>query len=681
MTRNRLGDETSPYLLQHADNPVHWWAWGDAALAEAQRLDRPILLSVGYAACHWCHVMAHESFEDDETAALMNRLFVNIKVDREERPDIDTIYMSSLHLLGEHGGWPLTMFLTPAGEPFWGGTYFPPSPRYGRPGFRQVLETIARIYAEERDKVTGNVESLRDGLAKLSTASQGGAIAITTLDQVAEQLTRSFDPANGGIGGAPKFPQCGIFELVWRAALRHAGTPRGDTLARAITTTLTRICQGGIYDHLGGGFARYATDEAWLVPHFEKMLYDNAELVELLTLVWQRTRDPLYEQRVAETVAWTLREMLGEGDAFASSFDADSEGEEGKFYVWTEAEIDALLGADAALFKTAYDVRSEGNWEGHTILNRNRVPALRDAADEAVLARCRTRLFEARAKRVPPGRDDKILADWNGLMIAALARAGACFERPEWIAAAVRAFDFVTTAMTAGGRLKHSYRLGRAQHAATLDDYANLARAALALHEATGETRFVDYATDTLVVLDRHYWDAAGGGFFFSADDTPGLITRTKTAGDNAVPSGNGTLVGVLARLHFLTGEARFRERADQLVAAFSGELGRNFFPLSTLLNAAELLARAVQIVVVGRRDEPAAVGLLRAARRSGGATQVLAVVEDGATLPAAHPAHGKTRVGGRPAAYVCVGPTCTLPITEPDALAAALRGSAPSAP
>jgi uncharacterized protein YyaL (SSP411 family) len=674
MTRNRLGDETSPYLLQHADNPVEWWAWGDHALAEAKRLDKPILLSVGYAACHWCHVMAHESFEDEQTAALMNRLFVNIKVDREERPDIDTIYMSSLHMLGEQGGWPLTMFLTPDAEPFWGGTYFPPSARYGRPSFREVLETIARIWADQRDQVMGNVTALRDGLAKLSTTSRGGAIAIATIDQAAEQLTRAFDPFHGGIGGAPKFPQCGIFELVWRAALRHAGSARGDTFARAVLTTLTRISQGGIYDHLGGGFARYATDEAWLVPHFEKMLYDNAELIDLLTLVWQRTREPLFEQRVDETVAWVLREMIGEGGAFASSFDADSEGEEGKFYVWTEAEIDALLGADAPLFKEVYDVRRGGNWEGHAILNRNRAPELRDQADEAVLARCRAILFDARAKRVPPGRDDKILADWNGLMIAALANAAAAFERPAWIVAAARAFEFITTAMIAGGRLKHSYRLGRAQHAATVDDYANLARAALALHEATGERRYIDHAARAIDTLDRHYWDAAGGGYFFSADDTTGLITRTKTASDNAVPAGNGTLVAVLAKLHLLTGETRYRERAEAIVAAFSGELERNFFPLSTLLNAAEFLAHAVQIVIVGQRDEAATQALLRAATRSGLATRVLAVIDDGTALPAGHPAHGKTRVDRQPAAYVCIGPTCTLPLTEPAALAAALR-------
>ncbi len=681
MNRNRLAQETSPYLLQHADNPVAWWPWGDAALAEAKRLDRPILLSVGYAACHWCHVMAHESFEDAEIAALMNRLFVNIKVDREERPDIDTIYMSSLHLLGEHGGWPLTMFLTPDAEPFWGGTYFPPTARYGRPSFPQVLETIARIWAEQRDQVTGNVAALRDGLAKLSTASRGGAIALATIDRAAEQLTRAFDPFHGGIGGAPKFPQCGIFELVWRAALRHAGSARGDTFARAVTTTLMRISQGGIYDHLGGGFARYATDEAWLVPHFEKMLYDNAELIDLLTLVWRRTREPLYEQRVRETVAWVLREMIGEGGGFASSFDDDSEGEEGKFYVWREAEIDALLGTDATPFKDAYDVRSGGNWEGHTILNRNRKPELRADDDEALLARCRATLLAARATRLPTGRDDKILADWNALMIAALANAGAAFERPEWIGAAAHAFAFITTAMIEGGRLRHSYRRGRAQHASTVDDYANLARAALALHEATGEPRYIDHATRALDTLDHHYWDAAGGGYFFAAHDTTGLITRTKTASDNAVPAGNGTVVAVLAKLHLLTGEPRYRERAEAVAAAFSGELERNFFPLSTLLNAAELLTGAVQVVIVGRRDEVATQDLARAARRSGLATQVLSVIDDGAALPAGHPAHGKTRVDGQPAAYVCVGPICTLPLTDPAALAAALRRPAASAP
>jgi uncharacterized protein YyaL (SSP411 family) len=673
MTRNRLGEETSPYLLQHADNPVAWWAWGEEALAEARRLDKPILLSVGYAACHWCHVMAHESFEDEATAALMNRLFVNIKVDREERPDIDTIYMSSLHLLGEQGGWPLTMFLTPDGEPFWGGTYFPPTARYGRPGFRQVLESIARIYADERDKVVGNVAALRDGLAKLSRATPGDAIDLATIDQAAERLAKAFDAFHGGIAGAPKFPQCAIFALIWRAFLRNQDKPQGEPFARAVLTSLVRMSQGGIYDHLGGGFARYSTDEAWLVPHFEKMLYDNAQLIEILTLVWQHTREPLFAQRVEETVGWALREMIGEGGAFASSFDADSEGEEGKFYVWTEAEIDALLGADAALFKSVYDVRPDGNWEGHTILNRNRDPELRDAADEAVLARGRAVLLAARAKRVPPARDDKILADWNGLLIAALAEAGACFERADWIAAAERAFAFIARAMIIDGRLAHSYRLGRAQHAATLDDDANLAKAALALLEATGTPRYLDHAIAAVERLDRHYWDATGGGYFLTADDTGGLIARTKTAGDNATPAGNSVIAAVLAKLHLLTGETRYRDRADQVIAAFSGELTRNFFPLATLMNAAELQARAIQIVIVGTRDEPAVRALLRAVNQECLPTRVLAVVEDGAALPAAHPAHGKTRVAGQPAAYLCIGPSCSLPLTDPALLTARL--------
>ena len=670
MTRNRLGDETSPYLLQHADNPVEWWAWGDAALAEAKRRDVPILLSVGYAACHWCHVMAHESFEDAETAALMNRLFVNIKVDREERPDIDTIYMSALHMLGEQGGWPLTMFLTPDGEPFWGGTYFPPTPRYGRPGFRQVLETIAGIYAEERDKVAGNVAALRGGLAQLSRAAPGGAITLDLIDQAAERLANAFDAFHGGIGGAPKFPQCAIFALVWRAFLRSPDAARAEVFARAVLTTLVRMSQGGIYDHLGGGFARYSTDDAWLVPHFEKMLYDNAALIELLTLVWQHTREPLFAARVEETVGWVLREMIAEGGGFASSFDADSEGEEGKFYVWTAAEIDALLGADAPLFKQVYDVTPGGNWEGHTILNRNRDPALRGPADEAVLARCRGVLFDARAKRVPPGRDDKILADWNGLTIAALVEAGACFERADWIAAAVRAFDFVVGALVIDGRLAHSYRLGRAQHAATLDDHANLAKAALALHEATGAPRYLAHAATTIETLDRHYWDAAAGGYFLTADDATGLIARTKTAADNPTPAGNATIAAVLVKLHLLTGEERYRARADQVLAAFSGELARNLFPLATLMNAAELQARPIQVVIVGRRAEPATQALLGAARQACLPTRVLAVVEDGGALPAGHPAHGKARVGGQPAAYVCVGPTCELPVSDPTALA-----------
>ena len=670
MPQNLLAQETSPYLLQHKDNPVHWRAWNDAALAEAARADKPILLSVGYAACHWCHVMAHESFEHLGTAELMNELFVNIKVDREERPDLDSIYQTALSLLGQQGGWPLTMFLTPKGEPFWGGTYFPNTARYGRPAFQDVLRVVATTYRSDRARVAQNVKAIGDALAKLSRHEPGTGIAPGLADQMAQRLRGEIDPVHGGIGGAPKFPQGPILELLWRAWLRT-----GDPAHRhAVTLTLTAMCQGGIYDHLGGGFARYSTDERWLVPHFEKMLYDNAQMIELLTTAWQDTRDPLYATRILETVGWVMREMVAPGGGFSATIDADSEGREGKFYVWTQAEIDALLGPDADLFKRFYDVTFQGNWEGANILNRRAHAAEPDADAAALLARCRKTLFEARAKRVPPGLDDNVLADWNGLMIAALARAAAVFRREDWLGAARRAFAFVAGTMTKGGRLRHANRDGKTAHPATLDDYAQMARAALALHEATGEAEFLAQAKAWVAALDRHYWDAAGAGYFFTADDTSDVIVRTKTANDNATPSGNGAMVGVLARLHLLTGEETYRERAEALVMLFSGQVARSLFPLATLINHAGLLRAPVQVAVVGPRGGAATVALLRAIHDAPLLDAVVSQVAPEAALPQGHPAHGKGMVDGKPAAYVCRGPVCSLPLTDAEALEAALR-------
>jgi uncharacterized protein YyaL (SSP411 family) len=670
MDKNNLGAETSPYLLQHKDNPVHWQAWGADALAAAKAEDKPILLSIGYAACHWCHVMAHESFEDPAIATQMNEGFVAIKVDREERPDLDAIYQNALALMGEHGGWPLTMFLTPDGEPFWGGTYFPPEPRWGRPGFPQILAAIGGAYRDKREDVAKNVAALREGLKRLGQPErgEGGApqIAPELLDRIAERLLREVDPLNGGIGTAPKFPQCGIFELLWRGWKRTRREPYRDAVLR----TLTTISQGGIYDHLGGGYARYATDARWLVPHFEKMLYDNAELVSLLTLVWQETGDPLYAQRVAETIGWLEREMVVPGGGFASSLDADSEHEEGKFYVWSAAEIDQLLGAEAAAFKRVYDVTAEGNWEGHTILNRLGNPALGDDASEAALARSRERLLAARAKRVRPGLDDKVLADWNGLMIAALAEGGLVFARSDWVALATRAFGFIRDEMTGPDkRLRHSWRQGQARHPASVDDYANLCRAALALHEATGDGSYLAQARAWVALLDRHHWDAADGGYCFAADDTADLIARVKTAADAAVPAGNGTMVGVLTRLALLTGEDDYRHRAEAIVTTFGGELGRNFFPLATLINNAELAMQPLQIVLVGKPGDRALAALREAVYRVSLPNRVVLAVAPGESLPEAHPAYGKGLVGGRAAAYVCDGPVCSLPLTEPQAL------------
>ena len=668
--QNALAAETSPYLLQHKQNPVHWQAWGTDAFAAAERENKPILLSVGYAACHWCHVMAHESFEDLAIAALMNEHFINIKVDREERPDVDTIYQHALAILGEQGGWPLTMFLTPQREPFWGGTYFPPEPRWGRPSFAQVLRGIAKAYESDAASVAQNVSALKDALQRLAQPTAGEGVSLELTDHVAERLTREIDWTHGGIGDAPKFPQASMLMLLWRG-YRRTGT---EAMRNAVALTLDHICQGGIYDHVGGGFARYAVDRRWLVPHFEKMLYDNAQLVELLAHLWQETGQPLYAQRIAETIAWLVREMRQPEGGFASSLDADSEHEEGKFYVWNADEVDRLLGERAPRFKEVYDVTPQGNWEGHTILNRLEHRELLDDATEAALAQGRAVLLQARAARVRPGLDDKVLADWNGLMIAALAVAAPAFRRADWLALAEQAFAFVEQRMIANdGRLRHSYRAGRAAHPATLDDHANLARAALLLEEATGNPHYRERAIQWVEQVEQHYGDPAGG-YFVAADDVEGLLTRPKMVSDSATPAGNGTMVEVLARLFYLTGEERYRARADAAVKAFAGDVPKNFFPFGSLLNGNDTLQRAVQVLIRGDRADPATQVLLAAVSALSLPTRVLAVVAPGTALPANHPAAGKDQVDGRATAYVCRGPVCSLPILDADALTQELR-------
>ncbi|MEE2979982.1 MAG: thioredoxin domain-containing protein, partial [Pseudomonadota bacterium] len=585
----------------------------------------------------------------------------------------------ALSMLGEHGGWPLTMFLTPRGEPFWGGTYFPPAPRFGRPGFGEVLRSIHDVYRREPDKVTQNCRALATALDAMASQPGGGDITLADSDQVAHRLLAEVDPAHGGLGNAPKFPQVMALELMWRAWRRGGG----DELRAAVLHTVDRMCQGGIYDHLGGGFARYAVDERWLVPHFEKMLYDNALLLELLAQSWQHTRWPLFKRRAAETAAWVLRDMIAPEGGFASAFDADSEGVEGKFYVWTSEEIDRLLGDDAAAFKTAYDVRPSGNWEGHTILNRSHVKSLilgdnEDDTDdhEAALAGFRERLLEVRLERVPPLRDDKVLADWNGLMISALAQAGAMFDRSDWIAAAAEAFAFVRDNMTlddrSGDRLGHAYRAHKLGQAAFIDDYATLARAAWTLFEVTGDGDYLTRAEAWVAVANEHYWDDGTGGYFFTADDGEDLIVRTRNAFDAASPSGNGMMVGVLARLYAVTAKSAYGVRAEAVVAAFAGDAARSPGGACALHNGNELLRTTVQVVLVGEGAETEA--LRRVVFETNAPNRVLMAVSDGNTLPEGHPAAGKTAIDGAPTAHVCRGATCSLPITEPDELRTALK-------
>jgi uncharacterized protein len=667
---NLLRGETSPYLLQHADNPVHWRPWGAAALAEARETDKPVLVSIGYAACHWCHVMAHESFEDAETAALMNRLFVNIKIDREERPDIDQIYMSSLHAMGEQGGWPLTMFLTPDGTPFWGGTYFPPEPRWGRPSFHQVLQGVAEAYRTGSEAVIKNTAALRRFLADQSTANPGDLPGPLHLDAVAQAYLKATDPEQGGLRGAPKFPNPPIYRFLWQDSFRTGTREAQD----ALHLMLRRMSQGGIYDHLGGGYARYSTDDVWLVPHFEKMLYDNAQLLELLAFAHADRPTALYAERAAETVGWMIRDMTAQRingrAAFAASEDADSEGEEGRFYVWTEAEVDTLLGTDAPAFKPAYDVTAGGNWEGRTILRR--LIDRGSPEQEALLARCRQVLFEAREKRVRPGWDDKVLADWNGLAIGALARASVVFGQPVWLDRAREAFEFVIAEMSAPhGGVQHAWRLGRVTAAGMIDDQAAMARAALSLHETTGEHAYLSAAIRIVNAAEAEFSDGHGGFYTTAAGAADVPLSRPRTAADNATPAGNGVMAEVLGRLWHLTGDQHWRDQAEALLRAFSGAPDQ-LAGMPTLLAGADLLEEGAGAVVAGTGAE----ALLTAALSSPDPAVVVLRAASPATLPSGHPAFGKLAgPGGTAVAYVCRRKVCGLPVVDALHLAEALRG------
>ena len=661
---NALAHASSPYLLQHAHNPVDWQEWNEASLAQARTLNRPILLSIGYAACHWCHVMAHESFENEATAAVMNRLFVNLKVDREERPDLDTVYQQALAAMGQQGGWPLTMFLTPEGAPIWGGTYFPPEPRYGRPGLVQVLEQVHALWSAGDPRVANNRRAIASMLSDLALPKSGVGIAPGYPLSVARALAERFDPVRGGLAGAPKFPQAPILRLLWAEACRT-----GDhLLAHRVRHTLARICQGGIFDHLGGGFARYSVDADWLVPHFEKMLCDNAQLLELLASAHAVTGEPLFRERAEETVAWLVREMRVEG-GFAASLDADSEGEEGRFYVWDAAEIDRLLGDDAPAFRLAYGVTDSGNWEGRNVLNRLHEPGLPQQAQRQRLAACRERLLQAREQRARPGRDDKILADWNGLMIAALAQAAGRFGRDDWLELAEQVFAELVAGLGDGDRLHHSRRGTRRLRIGFLDDYVQMSRAAVMLFQQTGDTSYLEKAAAWLDRCRADFADPDHPGLFLSPECADGPFVRPRNAQDGPTPSANGTLAEVAAMLWHLTGEERHRTLAETNLGAFTGDAEAAPAAHVTLLLAAGMLIDAVQIVVVGAPDAPGFAELWSVATAM---APPLAIVQRRATtsgLPAHHPAAQKPLLQGRAAAYVCRATSCEAPLGEPDAL------------
>ncbi|MDR7417888.1 MAG: thioredoxin domain-containing protein [Armatimonadota bacterium] len=674
---NRLAGESSPYLLQHANNPVDWYPWGDEALRRARQEDKPIFLSIGYAACHWCHVMEHESFEDPDVAAIMNEHFINVKVDREERPDLDQIYMNAVVAMTGHGGWPMSVFLTPQGVPFYGGTYFPPVPRHGMPAFPDLLRTIADAWRTRREEIersgTGLLEYVRQERARGAPA----ALSPGTLEAAYRTLERGYDPAHGGWGGAPKFPQPMAIEFLLRTYVRTGDRP---ALIMA-TSTLTRMAHGGIYDQLGGGFHRYATDAVWLVPHFEKMLYDNAQLARTYVHAWQVTQNPLFRRVAEETLDYIVREMTDPSGGFYSSQDADSEGIEGKFFVWTLDEIRDVLGDQTDLFTEASGVTPRGNFEGKNVLHVARDPAALAAerglsADEVErrLAASRQALFARRAQRVRPGLDDKVLVAWNGLAIGAFADAARVFDRDDYRQVARANAGFILREMqTADGRLLRAWRAGRAKLHAYLEDHANLADGLLALYEATFETQWFVEARRLADALLERYRDPAGG-FFDTSDDHETLIVRPKDVQDNATPSGSAMAALVLLRLAALTGEARYREAAEEALRQVQSMAGAYSTAFAHWLSALDFaLAAPREIAIVGDPDAPETRALLDVVTKTYRPNQVVAVGPPAARSPIPLLA-GRDQQGGRATAYVCENFACRLPATKPAELTELLR-------
>ncbi|MDB5902344.1 MAG: hypothetical protein JWM26_1222 [Betaproteobacteria bacterium] len=665
---NRLSTETSPYLQQHADNPVDWHPWGEEALALSRENDKPILLSIGYSACHWCHVMAHESFEDADVAAEMNRLFVNIKVDREERPDLDQIYQTAHGMLTQRsGGWPLTMFLAPDGTPFFAGTYFPKTARYGMPGFKDLLARIAQAYRGQRDQIAKQNESLMDALKRTAPPpAQAPTLERAPIDDAVHELARAFDDVHGGIGNAPKFPH--PFELAF--CLRRHVLEGGDTPGDIAKLTLTHMAEGGIFDQLGGGFCRYSTDRTWGIPHFEKMLYDNGPLLALYADAWLATGEPLYARAAHETAAWVMREMQSPDGGYYSSLDADSEGEEGKFYVWTREEAEGLLSPDEyAVAAPHYGLTETPNFEERYWNLRVAQPLAPVASTLSIpievaranLESARRKLFAARERRVRPGRDEKVLTSWNALMARGMARAGRSFGRPEWIESARRAIEFVRATLWRDGRLLATYKDGRAHLNAYLDDHAFLL-------DALVEMMQTDFRVDDLrwaealaaLVLDR-FEDTDEGGFYFTSDDHERLIHRPKTGHDGATPSGNGVAAFALQRLGHLTGETRWLTAAERTLKRFHSSVTRSPAGHASLLTALEEALTPPRLLVVRGAAAEVAAWRDALARTYRPDTMIVAIPDTAGDLP---PTLSMKRPEGRAVgAWLCVAATCLPPV------------------
>jgi uncharacterized protein YyaL (SSP411 family) len=685
---NRLGNEVSPYLLQHAHNPVDWYPWGDEAFAKARAEDKPIFLSIGYAACHWCHVMERESFEDEAVARILEEHFVSIKVDREERPDVDSIYMSAVQMMTGHGGWPMSMFLTPDGAPFYAGTYFPPDDRHGMPGFKRVLLHVADAYRTRKDEVAAAAGEVREAISRQLQTGEPATIEQHALDHAAARIAENYDAANGGFGSAPKFPPSMSLDFLMQVAWRTTSgvipnaarnplpqeiprSARDDTLVDIVVNTLRKMAHGGMYDQIGGGFHRYSVDARWLVPHFEKMLYDNALLARLYTRAWQWKRDPEFARVVHEVLGFVLREMTSPDGGFYSTLDADSEGEEGKFYVWSRREIVEALGADdGRVFCALYDVSERGNWEGHNILNVPREPEsvaadlgiTLDALGE-IAARGKCHLYGLRAKRVWPARDEKILAAWNGWMLAAFAEAALAFDRDDYRDVCRRNADFLLGRIDGNGRL-----LRHAKIAGLLEDYAGVAWGLTLAYEATHERRTLDAARGLAEQIAARFVDEEQGGFYDTPIDHEKLLTRPKDLFDNATPSGSSLACDVFLRLAILFGEERYATLATRALESLFSLAQRYPSGFGFLLGVAEWRAGAPKEIVITGNDETFSA-LRRVAGESYLPHRVIVAGEASADLPLM-----QHRAADRAMAYVCEAYMCQEPTSDPERLRALLQ-------
>ena len=662
-----LDTATSSFLLAHKDNPVQWRLWSPEVLKEAEAANKPILLSIGYAACHWCHVMNRESFSDPETASFINENFIPVIADRAQRPDLDQMYQAAGNVMGHNGGWPLNIFLNTKGQPYFVAGYLPKEERLGQPPFMRVLTDMAALWREKPEDVARNAQAVNDQLANLLDRDMRGQAEAIQIDVAALRIGQRYDIFLGGQlsylnNGTQKFPQTIFLQILWHAYLRSSI----QQFLQLVTATVDATVLGGLYDHVGGGFFRYTVDERWLVPHFEKMLAENALMVEFMTGIWQFNRNALCRQRLEETVAWMLRDLkMNEG--FAAGLEAESEGEDGKYYLWSEAEVDAALaGTFAQRFKQVYGVTREGNHMGRNILRRigHPQPQLSEA-DEALLARQRGLMLAARDKRVRPNRDETLQADWNGLAISALAQAGAALDRADWVQAAVTTFDAVVKALGEGDRLYHSANGGVRGAEGFADDYALMSRAALHLWEVTGEARFLDAAKRWVGTLNEHFWSAQKGGYHTTADDAEPLLVRGRVLYDQAVPSANGIMTAVLTRLGLITGEGPYGQRARDLLDAFADEYGRAWAACASYITSLEVFASGFQIVIVGPRQNPRTQELIRAVWGKALPNRLIYVVESADVLPLSHPAFGKGMQNGAPTAYLCQRNTCSTPITS----------------